>query len=186
MKTIGVTGLIASGKTTVAKLMSGKKYPLFSADIIVSNLYKKKKFNRILIKKFKLSSKGKAKDQIKAILKKNKNYLYKLESIIHPLVRKEMLKFLSKKKKMIFLEIPLLLESKLNRYFDKIIFVGAKRNLRLKRYLKKAGNKNTFSLLDKRQLSLNKKKKICDHVINNNYSLAILKKNVKNLMKNYE
>ena len=42
MKIIGITGSIASGKTTVALLMAGKKYPLFSADQIVSNLYKKK------------------------------------------------------------------------------------------------------------------------------------------------
>ena len=41
MKTIGITGSIASGKTTVAHLMAGKKFPLFSADTIVSNLYKK-------------------------------------------------------------------------------------------------------------------------------------------------
>ena len=44
MKIIGITGSIASGKTTVAHMMSNKKYPLFSADEIVSNLYKKKKF----------------------------------------------------------------------------------------------------------------------------------------------
>ena len=43
MKIIGITGSIASGKTTVAHLMAGKKYPLFSADKAVSNLYKKKK-----------------------------------------------------------------------------------------------------------------------------------------------
>ena len=53
MKIIGITGSIASGKTTVAHLMSNKKYPLFSADEIVSNLYKKKNFIKILVKKFK-------------------------------------------------------------------------------------------------------------------------------------
>ena len=37
MKIIGITGSIASGKTTVANLMAGKKYPLFNADKIVSN-----------------------------------------------------------------------------------------------------------------------------------------------------
>jgi len=61
MKIIGITGSIASGKTTVAHLMAKKKYPLFSADIVVSNLYKKKKFNEILIKKFKLNNKKKLK-----------------------------------------------------------------------------------------------------------------------------
>ena len=87
---------------------------------------------------------------------------------------------------MLFLEIPLLLESKLNNYFDKLIFVGANKNLRLERYLKKQGDKRTFILLDKRQLSPAFKKNICDYTINNNYSLAILKKNVKNFTKKYE
>ena len=59
MKIIGITGSIASGKTTVANLMAGKKYPLFNADKIVSNLYKKRSFNNILIKKFKLNNEKK-------------------------------------------------------------------------------------------------------------------------------
>ena len=160
MTIVGITGSIASGKTTVANLMAGKKYPLFSADEI--------------------------KKQIKLILKKNKNNLNKLESVIHPFVKKEMRNFLKKKKKLIFLEIPLLLESKLNNYFDKLIFVGANKNLRLERYLKKQGDKKIFILLDKRQLSKKKKKNICDYTINNNYSLAILKRNVKNFIKKYE
>ena len=42
MKIIGITGSIASGKTTVAHLMARKKYPLFSADNVVSNLYSDK------------------------------------------------------------------------------------------------------------------------------------------------
>ena len=180
MKIIGITGSIASGKTTVAHLMAGKKYPLFSADKVVSSLYKNPFFNKILIKKFKLNKKEKIKEQIILILK-NKSNLYKLESIIHPVVRKEMIKFLKKKNKLLFLEIPLLIESKLSKYFDKLIFVDAKKKLRLKRYLKKNGKKKTFHLLDKRQLSPISKRKICDNVINNNYSLKILRKNVKKL-----
>ncbi len=97
MKIIGITGSIASGKTTVAHIMAGKKYPLFSADIIVKNLYKRKNFNKILEKKFKLTSKKKIKSQIKLILKRSKNNLFKLEKIIHPFVRKEMISFLKKK-----------------------------------------------------------------------------------------
>ena len=180
MKIIGITGSICSGKTTVAHLLAGKKYPLFSADRVVSSLYKNPFFNKILIKKFKLNKKEKIKEQIILILK-NKSNLYKLESIIHPVVRKEMIKFLKKKNKLLFLEIPLLIESKLSKYFDKLIFVDAKKKLRLKRYLKKKGKKKTFDLLDKRQLSPISKRKICDNVINNNYSLKILRKNVKKL-----
>ena len=186
MKIIGITGSIASGKTTVANLMAGKNYPIFSADIVVANLYKRKFFIKILIKKFNLKELKKIKEQIKILLKKNKKNLFKLESIIHPLVRKEMKIFLKKRKKLLFLEIPLLLESKLNNYFDKIIFVDAKKKIRLKRYFKKNGNKKTFNLLDSRQLAPKIKKKMSDYTIYNNYSLVILKKNVKKFIKNYE
>ena len=183
---IGITGSIASGKTTVAHLMARKKYPLFSADKVVDNLYKKKNFVKLLVKKFELTQNKNIKKQLKLIIKKNRGNLLKLEAIIHPLVRKEMKNFLKKKRKFIFLEIPLLIESKLNKYFDKIIFVNTKRRLRLKRYLKRNGNKKTFDLLDKRQLLPIAKKKMCDYTINNNYSLVILKKNVKNFINSYE
>ena len=186
MSIIGITGSIASGKTTVANLMAGKKYPLFSADKIVLNLYKKKSFIIALIKKFKLNKNKKIKDQIKLILKKNKKNLYILETLIHPLVRKKMKIFLNKKNKLLFLEIPLLIESKLSKYFDEVIFVDAKKKTRLRRYIKRGGNKKIFSLLDSRQLSPVVKKKMCDYAINNNYSLEILKKSVKNFIKNYE
>ena len=186
MNIIGITGSIASGKTTVAQLMAGKKYPLFSADKVVSNLYNKKKFIKILIKKFKLNPNKKIKEQIKLIIKKNKKNIHTLELIIHPLVRQEMKIFLKKKNRFLFLEIPLLFESKLKKFFDKVIFVDAKKKIRLKRYLKKNGNKKLFDLLDNMQLSTFKKRKLCDHTIKNNYSLAILKKNVKNFIKIYE
>ena len=94
--------------------------------------------------------------------------------------------FLKKKNKFLFLEIPLLVESKLNRYFDKVVFVDVKKKIRLKRYLKKKGSKRTFSLLNSRQLSSVVKKRKCDYTINNNYSLEILKKKVKNFMRSYE
>ena len=186
MKIIGITGSIASGKTTVASLMSRKKYPLFSADKVVSNLYKSDQFTSILVKKFKLNKNKKVKQQVKQLLKKNKKIFHNLESIIHPLVRKKMKNFLKKKDKFLFLEIPLLIESKLKRYFDEVVFVDAKKKIRLKRYLKRKGNKKTFELLNSRQLSSVIKKKMCSYTINNNYSLGILKKNVKNFMKNYE
>jgi dephospho-CoA kinase len=186
MNIIGITGSIASGKTTAVQLMAGKKYPFFSADKIVSNLYKNKNFINILIKKFKLNQNKTIKKQIKLALKKERKNILKLEAIIHPIVRKEMKIFLKKKNKLLFLEIPLLIESKLTKYFDKIIFVDANKKVRLKRYLKKRGNEKTFNLLNSRQLSSSIKKKKCDHTINNNFSLAILKKNVKNFMNNYE
>ena len=59
MMIIGITGSIASGKSTVARLIAKKKYPLFSADKVVTDLYKNNNFINLLVKKFKLDRKKK-------------------------------------------------------------------------------------------------------------------------------
>ena len=89
-------------------------------------------------------------------------------------------------KKILIFEIPLLIESKLMKYFNVIIFVNSKKKLRLKRYLKKGKSRKMFNLLDKRQLMPVKKIKFSDHVISNNSTLKNLKKNVIFIKKNYE
>ena len=178
---IGITGSLASGKSTVAKLMSRKKYAIFSADNTVKNLYKKKIFISKVKKKFNFKNTRNLKNKIKNLIKKDKKTLKKLERILHPLVRREMREFIKKKKKskITIFEIPLLIESKLTRYFDFVVFVGAKKNIRLRRYVAKGGNKKIFTILEKRQNKPSKKIKISDHVIYNNKSIKNLKRNIK-------
>ncbi len=185
MTKIGVTGSIASGKTTVAKMLSGRKHPLFDADKTVRKIYKKNVFKKKIYQKFKLKNKKNIKNKLKKILSINKKSLKDLEKIIHPFVRRELRNFSlkNKRKDLIIFEIPLLIESKLMKNYDKIIFVNSKKALRLKRYLKRGKSRKIFNLLDKRQLPPVKKIKFCDYVINNNSSLKNLKKNVK-IVKN--
>ena len=99
------------------------------------------------------------------------------------MVRKEIKRFSSKNKKkhFLFFEIPLLIESKLMKNYDKIIFVNSKKNLRLKRFLKRGKSKKIFNILDKRQLPPAKKIKFCDYVINNNGTLNKLKRQIKSI-----
>ena len=185
---IGLTGSIASGKTTASKIISRRRGPLFSADDVVKKLYKNTNFKKVVVKKLKIKSRSDFKRKIKNIIFSKQGVLKKLEEIIHPMVRKEMLAFLkkNKNKKFLFLEIPLLIESKLTRYFDVIIFIKSKRDLRLKRFRLKKGNIKLFSLLDSHQLKDTKKMKFCDHIVVNNKSLTILKKNLLNIIKSYE
>ena len=185
---IGLTGSIASGKTTAGKIMSSKRGPLFSADSVVANFYKKKSFKKLVAKKLKIELSKNIKIEIKEKIKRNKKVLKKLERIIHPLVRKEMFIFLkkNKNKKILFFEIPLLVENKLMKYFDTIIFIQSNKKLRLKRYISSGGNSKLFFLLNKQQLKDNKKMKFCDHIVVNNKSLAVLKKKVSNIVKLYE
>ena len=187
MKKIGITGSIASGKTTASKILSARRGPLFGAGNVVKRLYKSIKFKKLILKKFNIENSSRFKKiLIEKILKNNKN-IKKLEMIIHPLVRKEMKKFslLNKNKKTIFYEIPLLIESKLMKYFDIIIFVKAKKKIRLKRFKAKGGEKKLFDLLDKKQISDAKKIKYCDHVVVNEKNLKILKKKLSDIISIY-
>ncbi len=185
---IGLTGSIASGKTTASKIISQRRGPLFSADSVVKKLYTKKIFKQKLARKLKIKFNFDLKKTIKREILKNKKNLKILEKIIHPIVRKEMLSFLkkNKKKKFVFLEIPLLVESKLTRYFDIIIFIQSKKNLRLKRFMRNNRNLKMFNLLNHHQLKDHKKMRFCDHIVVNNKSLAILKKNLLNIIRFYE
>ena len=90
---IGITGSIASGKTTASKFLSNKRGPLFSADQAVKKLYRDNNFKNLLKKKFNINKKSNLKNTLKEKILKNKKNIKKLEKIIHPLVRKEMKKF---------------------------------------------------------------------------------------------
>ena len=89
---IGITGSIASGKSTVAKILSNKRGPLFNADKEVIKLYKSKNFKKILIRQFNLDTKSNLKKSLKEKIFENKINFKKLEKLIHPIIRKKMKK----------------------------------------------------------------------------------------------
>ncbi len=187
MKKIGITGSVASGKSTASKYLSFKRGPLFSADDAVKKLYRNKNLKKLISKKLKIKNVN-IKENIKKKVALNKKSFKKLEKIIHPLVRKKMKKFISKnsKKKTLFFEIPLLIESKLMSNFDLIIFIKANKRIRLKRFLLKGGNKRIFEILNSKQLSDKKKIKFCDHVVTNEKNKKLLKKKLSDIIKFYE
>ena len=128
---IGITGSIASGKTTASKILSYKRGPLFSADKVVKDLYKSKYFKSLIARRFKIKKNNQIKKSLKKLILENKKNIYKLEKIIHPLVRKKMRIFISQNrgKKFLFFEIPLLIESKLMKHFNIIIFIKTKKKI---------------------------------------------------------
>ena len=185
---IGITGSLASGKTTASKVLSSRRGPLFSADRAVKDLYKNKHFKSLVSKKFKVKNNSQLKKSLKNLILKNKNNIKKLEKIIHPLVRKKMKNFTARNrnKKLLFYEIPLLIESKLMKYFNVIIFIKAKKQLRFRRFQSKSGDKNLFNLLNNRQMNDVKKIRLCNHVVVNEKNLNILKKNLLVIINKYE
>ena len=180
---IGITGSLSSGKSTVAKMLSKNKNILFSADEAVRKLYSNKVFKKKVRKKFNLKGEN-LKKEIKIKLLKKEISFKTLGKLIHPRVRIRMKKFYNtnKNKKILFFEIPLLIESKLINFFDYIILVIAPKKIRLKRYIKNGGEKEMFKILDKNQIPAQKKIQFCDFIIVNNKSLKILKQRVNGII----
>ena len=179
---IGILGDIGSGKSFVAKQFG---YPVFNADKEVSDIYRNdKSCYKKIKKKFPkfIKSKSLKKDELGSLIKANKKNLKKISDIVHPIVRKRMVNFFkkNKRKKMVVLDIPLLVENKL---YDKnfyLIFVHSNKNEINKRLKKRPFyNKKIIDSLRKSQRSLAYKKKISDFVIKNNFKLQSLKKNIK-------
>ena len=181
-KVIGILGDIGSGKSFIAKLFG---YPVFNADQEVNKLYKKnkscfKKLRNVLPKYIKSYPINKV-ELSKAILA-NKYNLKKIVSVVHPIIRKKMNSFLKKNnnKKLVVLDIPLLIENNLNKKKDILIFVESKRsqiNSRLKK--RKNYNKIIIENLRKLQKKLSYKKKLSTYIIKNDFKLLTIKKNVK-------
>jgi len=179
---IGILGDIGSGKTFVANNFG---YPVFNADIEVSKIYKNNKSCfKILKKNFPnhIFSFPINKKEISKLILSNKKNLKKINKIVHPIVRTKMNKFINKnkKKKIVVLDIPLLLENKIKRKDFTLVFVDAKKKDIVKN-LKKRKNYNLkiIKLLKKFQLSLKYKKKISNFIIKNNFKMESVKKSVK-------
>ena len=183
---IAVVGDIGSGKSYIAELFG---YPVFNADLEVAEIYKTNKncFKRLkkdLPKYFSVFPANKI-QIIKAIEDSEKN-LKKITKIIHPEVKKKLSTFLkkNKKRKAIILDIPLLLENKLNQKNDIIVFVQSKKNEIIKRLKKRDNfNLNLYNQFKKIQLPLNYKKKKSNHVIKNNFTNKFVKISVKKILK---
>ena len=183
---IGILGDIGSGKSYVANSFG---YPVFNADSEVGKLYKKNR--KIFIKLNKSLPKHitqfpiKKQEVTKTILA-NKNNLKKIIKIIHPEIRKKMNIFLkkNKKSKLIILDIPLLLENKINKKEDILIFIQANKNEILKR-LKKRQNFNSkiVNRFRKIQLSLDYKRKKSNFIIKNNFTYKTIKNQVRYILK---
>ena len=123
---IGIIGEIGSGKSYIAKQFG---CPVFNADAEVNKLYKK---NKKCFKKLKkifpkhIVSFPIKKSKISKAIMDNKYNLKKIVKVIHPEVRLRMNKFIkkNKKEKLIVLDIPLLIENKINRKSDILVFLN--------------------------------------------------------------
>ena len=183
---IGILGDIGSGKSYVANSFG---YPVFNADYEVSKLYQnnKKIFFKLkkklpkYITKFPLD-----KNEIINAIIDNKNNLKKIINIVHREIKVRLKFFLNKNKnkKIIILDIPLLLENKINSKKDFLVFVDAKKSDINKRLIKRKNfNLKLLNKFKKIQLPIDYKKRKSQFIIKNNFTKKSVTKGVKDILK---
>jgi dephospho-CoA kinase len=170
---VGILGSVGSGKSFVANIFKELGFNIFSADQVVSQIYERNKnINNKISIFFKLKlNRGKInKNELRDTLKKNPKKFKYLNKIIHPIVRKKLILFLSKykKTKLVVLDIPLLIENKMFSFVDIFIFVKTKPNI-FKIRIKKRKNldKQFLKLLENQQADEKIKKGYADFTVDN-------------------
>ena len=177
-KIVAITGGIGSGKTTISKYLKKNNFAVHEADTAVSQLYikpnnlflsfLKKNVSKEVVTRNKID-----KQKIAEIIFNDKKTKQKLENYIHKEVKKSRDSFVKKnlknKKNLIFVDIPLLFENKLEKKFDKVLCIIAKKKIRRERVLKnKKFTKKILQKIFKFQVSDKERKLRSNIIIYNN------------------
>src|SRR5699024_3923676 len=178
--TIGLTGSIATGKSTISRMFDDFNIPVIDADKISRDVvepgmeaYKEiiNQFGEEVLTDEKTINRATLGDLIFSDEAKR----IQLNNIIHPAIRKEMLRqrdeLINKQFKSVVLDIPLLFESKLTHLVDKTIVVYADEKVQLERLMKRNNYSEEEALKRiKSQMPVKEKATISDEMIDNNGS----------------
>lgn len=178
---VAIFGKVSSGKSTVLNLFKESGVATISSDDIVHELYQKEEVIKHINELFHLSKVKLDLDELREIAKDPKNRK-KLEKYIHPLVKKELIKFMEGKHDISVCEVPLLYEAKMDDLFDYIIAIDISEN-KQKARLKARDALHYQELMEINKhhlLDINKEK--ADFIIKNDFDIKTLKKEVKGII----
>jgi dephospho-CoA kinase len=192
---IGLTGGIASGKSTVSTMFKEMNIPVVDADVEARLAVMKGEAAYVQIidtfgKDILLEDGEIDRQKLGSIIFHQEEKRKLLNEIVHPEVRKRMIGQVEEaqlnEEEVIVLDIPLLFESKLTYMAEKTILVYVDYDIQLERLMKR----NSLSIDDAKariqsQMPLNEKMKLADAVINNNGSIEETKKQLINVLTQF-
>lgn len=183
---IAISGTIGSGKSSIKNYLINKGFNVYDLDVINRELLKKnhKGYNE-LIKYFKdiLDENHEInREALANVVFKDKNSLNKLNNIMHPLIKDELLKLFNNHD-LVICEVPLLFETDFYKLFDYYLIVIADEEIALNRLvnrgLKIEDAKNRMANQMSQALKIQK----ASYVIDNSYDLDNLYSKVDEWLK---
>ena len=178
---VGITGSIACGKSIVLNYLKLKGYKVLSLDDICHDLLDEKSVNEEVKNALGIKHLGNAsRKEIGDIVFNDENKLKLLDDILHPLAIEKMeleIKVARAVKGHLFIEVPLLYETKMNKYFDKVWFIYANQETQIKRLMER-NNMTLDEAMNRinKQISVDKKMQMAilygDYVIDNSGDLV--------------
>lgn len=193
---IGLTGGIASGKSTVSAMLKAKGYTIVDADIAareVVNIGEDAYYGIIEAfgKEILLEDGNIDRKKLGSIVFHNTEKRLLLNSIVHPAVRNYMQKkkaeAIEDGKQTIIMDIPLLFESKLTYMVDKTILVFVDPNIQKERLMKRNHLSEEDAIARIRsQMPLKEKIQLSDAVIDNNETLEETKKQLNKIINEWD
>lgn len=171
---IGLTGGIASGKSTVSNILKEKGFKIVDADIVANEI--REKNNKNIEKLFGTTDKKK----IRQIVFNDKNKLMELNNLLHP----QIIEYFKNVKKnngeeILIFDVPLLFETHMDELCDRIILVATSKNTQIERIVKrdKVSRELAKKIIDS-QMNIDEKIERSDYIIWNNGTIEYLKENV--------
>ena len=189
---LGLTGNIASGKSTVASIFKKNGMPNVNADSISREIVKPgEKAWELIFEYFGqdilLPDKNIDRKKLGDIIFRNSTKRKKLEEITHPFIIERTMakaKILEENFKYVLVEVPLLFETKMESFFDLIVLVYADKQTQVERLMLREGLSEKEALFRiNSQIDVEVKKERADVIINNNQSLEKTEEQVLRLIK---
>ncbi len=189
----GLTGSIATGKSTVANMFRDLGCYVIDADKLAHKVYKKGETAYYkIIEEFGYDildgSSEIDRKKLSKIVLNNKELLKKLESIVHPEIEKARNMELERIKKrdknaIVIYDVPLLFEKQLQDMFDCTIVVYTDKKTEIERLMKRENlTKKEAQKMVELQMPIEKKIKIADFVIDNSKNTDNTKAQVKEIL----
>lgn len=184
---IAITGNIASGKSTVQNIIESQGFKVLDTDVVAHELLNKLSEIKIAFKNCDIfdNNQNIVREKLGKLIFSTPELKLRLETIIHPAVKEEILEFFEQNRtdKVTFIGIPLLFESGMRDIFDEVLLVHTNDSIRKKRLIKR--NNYTPEYADIRmasQLSQDEKKLLSNYIIYNNGTLSDLENSVKEFL----